>query len=1198
MLLTVHDADLKKVATIDNNKQGTLNYYNDSWVRSLETGSSTFEFTVFKKAIQSDGPTQSAYQLLNERSFISFRHKRKSHVFSVLKIEEDERTIKCYCENLNLELINEYVNPYKASKSMSFIEYCKTFDILNFAALKIGINEVSDQKLTLEWQGQDTKLARLLSLANKFGAEIEFETILNTDSTIKDFFVHVYKEHDGTNQGVGRVRSDLTLTYGKNVKGIRRKIDKTEIYNAIRPTGKARDKAGNERTVTIAGLPAWREQNKDGELEFYQSGELLYAPLSKQKYPSAFTHKTTNDQWIRKDMQVDSDNPTVIRASAIKNLKKFAYPSITYEVDGFVDAEIGDTIKIRDNKFRPALTLQARVIGQKISFTNPRNNKTIFGNYRALESKLSTDLVENLRRLFDQSVPYVIKLSTDNGTVFKNGIGESIVTPTLYRAGKPMVNGVTWRWALDGQISNSMTYLLRASDLQDSAVLTVTAYLENDSVATHEITVVNINDGRDGATGSPGPKGADGRSSYTHIAYADKSTDVLVDAISTFTVPYANNGSTLTSTKIPGGFKLTSTGGSHLMKQFVSFKGTSGKNCFTYVVIKNTHSINNLVVVFNGLGPTLNTNFPSVTLKPGQTYVDYRPAVCRNTYDFVQINIHATAIENDLAYEIYDYALFNTNPIINFSVGGNANNTYIGMYVDNIEADSTDPSKYNWTLIKGDKGDRGETGPQGPQGLQGIQGPKGDQGIPGAEGADGRTQHIHIAYADTATGDGFNQLDENKPYMGIYVDFEAQDSNNPSDYRWHRWKGRDGSNGLPGPKGEDGRTPYVHFAYSDEANGSNLSLTDTGQRYFGYYSDFVESNSIDRTKYKWADRWAKIEVGGRNLWIKKDSYGYSAVESLPSNHVTGQTECYRLENNASLIFNIEPDFSSRLYGKVTFTAWVKYENVVQGAVTWNAFNCFKHVLYRKNSKTGETSTADYSTLKIFTGTSDWKKITVTYDYGQHVKYDQLKTQLRFNVERATSGTAWVTGIKVEIGNVATDYSLAPEDIQFDIDSKADQSLTQEQLNALAEQSRMHEVELEARVTMERFSELEQAYQARLRANEESIAQSEHDLAEAGRRITVLVQELGGLKELKTFIDTYMSMSNEGLIIGKNDASSTIKVSPNRISMFSAGKEVMYISDGVINIANGIFATSVQIGRFITEQYHANPDVNVIRFVGG
>ncbi|HEL2067918.1 TPA: hypothetical protein TY884_001722, partial [Streptococcus suis] len=119
----------------------------------------------------------------------------------------------------------------------------------------------------------------------------------------------------------------------------------------------------------------------------------------------------------------------------------------------------------------------------------------------------------------------------------------------------------------------------------------------------------------------------------------------------------------------------------------------------------------------------------------------------------------------------------------------------------------------------------------------------------------------------------------------------------------------------------------------------------------------------------------------------------------------------------------------------------------------------------------------------------------------------------------------------------------------------------------------------------------------VKSNADSRAKAEADLAEAGRRIEMLVTQFGGFKELKTFIDTYMSSSNEGLIIGKNDASSTIKVSSDRISMFSAGKEVMYISQGVIHIDNGIFTASVQIGKFRTEQYHLNADMNVVRYVG-
>ncbi|VJP56072.1 PblB [Streptococcus pneumoniae] len=177
---------------------------------------------------------------------------------------------------------------------------------------------------------------------------------------------------------------------------------------------------------------------------------------------------------------------------------------------------------------------------------------------------------------------------------------------------------------------------------------------------------------------------------------------------------------------------------------------------------------------------------------------------------------------------------------------------------------------------------------------------------------------------------------------------------------------------------------------------------------------------------KLREEFSKMKVGGRNLWIKSKTVG-AVIEKLPENHVTGQKECYRLENNSTLTFNLEPDFSSRLYQKVTFSAWIKYENVVQGRNFWNVFNCFKHYLFRKNSETGVQSGPDYATLGMYKGSADWKYITFTYDYSEKTNFDQLKTSLRFNLEGATSGTAWVTGIKVEIGSVTTDWSPAPED---------------------------------------------------------------------------------------------------------------------------------------------------------------------------
>ena len=604
MLLTIHDANLQKVAFVDNSKQNTLNYYNDTWSRDMPTGASTFEFTVFKKAIKSDTASSKAYQHLNERAWVSFRHNGRTYLFNVMSVEENEQTIKCYCENLNLELINELVNPYKATRAMTFAEYCKEMALLNYAHLTIGINEISDQQRILEWTTQETKLARLLNLAKQFNAEIEFDTQLKADSTLKNFTVNIYHEHDDTHQGVGRIRNDVVLKYGKNISSITRKVDKTGIFNTIRPTGKmptveveesgerhlssqrvknadgsttetiirtasdgtksktivhtkvtkladktritttttTRSDGSIEQTVTtskkggpsntekriikppkkkeketdlekevltIENLGDWSIKNERGELEFYQRGQQLYAPLSMQLYPSTFTSATAEDQWTRRDFDFDTDEPNELRRLAYLKLKQHCYPAITYEVDGFVDVEIGDTIQIYDDGFSPALIVKARVTEQKISFTNPASNKTTFANFKALENKLSDGIQAAFERLFEASKPYTIKLATDNGIAFKNGQGQTIVTPTLMRGNKVINSG--WRWVVDGEIkATSSSYIVKAADINQKMVLTVSAWIDNKEVASEQLTLINTSDGLQGQKGDTGPKGDPG----------------------------------------------------------------------------------------------------------------------------------------------------------------------------------------------------------------------------------------------------------------------------------------------------------------------------------------------------------------------------------------------------------------------------------------------------------------------------------------------------------------------------------------------------------------------------------------------------------------------------------------------------------------------------------------------------------------
>lgn len=460
-------------------------------------------------------------------------------------------------------------------------------------------------------------------------------------------------------------------------------------------------------------------------------------------------------------------------------------------------------------------------------------------------------------------------------------------------------------------------------------------------------------------------------------------------------------------------------------------------------------------------------------------------------------------------------------------------------------------------------------------------------------GVNGQTSHVHFAFADNATGGGFS-LTTPKAYMGWYADFNEAASTDPTKYRWSKWKG---DQGLPGKPGADGKTSYFHMAYAESADGrTGFSFKESGQQYQGYYTDFTQTSSTDPTKYTWMDRRAGVEVSARNLWIQSKATGGFVEETLPDNHITGQKKCYRIPNNKELSFNIEPDFSSRLYRKVTFSAWVKYENVVQGTNGWNVFNCFKHTLYRKNSSTGATSTASYLTLGGFVGTSDWKYITYTYDYAAIKSYDQLKTTIRFNLEGAKSGTAWVAGVMVQFGNVATGHVWAPEDIQSDIDSKADNALTQEQLNALAEKNRNMEAEMAAKASLAEVEQWKQAYDEYVTQNDADKTSAEQKLITLTSRVAEWVKDWKDKKVQWSFLDTNMDFGEEGLRLGKKGSPTSILISNDRIGFYSGGSEVASMSNGTLTIDNGIFAKSLQIGHYREEVYEGDKTINVIRWI--
>lgn len=498
----------------------------------------------------------------------------------------------------------------------------------------------------------------------------------------------------------------------------------------------------------------------------------------------------------------------------------------------------------------------------------------------------------------------------------------------------------------------------------------------------------------------------------------------------------------------------------------------------------------------------------------------------------------------------------------------------VSAWVDNKEVASEEVTFLNVSDgkngAKGDPGSKGEQGAKGDRGLQGLQGPKGDQGIPGVKGADGKTQYTHIAYADTVSGSGFSQTDTDKAFIGMYQDFSTTDSRNPQDYRWSKWKGSDGRDGIPGKPGADGRTAYVHFAYADSADGrTGFSLTQDGtKRYLGICTNFDKANSTNPADYSWNDTAGSVSVGGRNLL--KGSKGPFKPDKKPTNF--DNNILYKTETSVYLEQNQKYLISAKSDGN--FTA-LHNGNVESDNVTlWLTDDKYQNYQIVSDLKTGTTGTL-----------VTWNKPTGIY-------------HLRVNAYHKTASKS-VWEVKIEKGTVKTDWTPALEDVQEDIDSKADQALTQAQLNKLNEVNSVVQAELEARASLNTLNQWIKAYQDYVNVNNANRAQAEKNLADASARVAKLENNLIDMSERWNFIDSYMTSSNEGLVIGKTDNSSSMLFSPNgRISMFSAGNEVMYISQGVIHIENGIFSKTIQIGRFREEQDYINPDRNVIRYVGG
>ncbi len=515
--IAVLDSYDKVLAFLDNGAPEGLHYYDDELHEYLKGSAYTYKFTA------PAGHEDSQY--LVEGNKLSIRYRGKDYYLNIMRVTRDEYEIQVEAYGLLFELLNEEKEAYAAPQAMSFAEYMDVFDYEN--VITIGNNEVSDKSITHEWTGTETMLGRIYSLATVFSAEVEFAAVLRKDYSLEKIVMNIYQEHSDTVQGIGTRREDITLRYGVDVTGITKTADISELYTAIRPTG--RD------GLTIASLDK-TEYDADGQIEYRSpSGNRnILAVQARDRYPSNLLAAST-ERYIAKVWSYDTDNVDMLYGQALAELKKVCVPQVSYDVQGYFDTNIGDTVRIEDSAYQPTLYLEARVSEQIRSFTDPSRNETVFSNFREQQSQLAPDLVARVQALVDANKVYTCSILTDNGIIFRNGAGSTTLTASVMDAGADKTDSMVITWKKDGStVGTGKTIAVNASDINGKAVYRFEAVDAAGILrGVCEATVSNVVDGKDG---SPGV----GIESFTHYYLATSASSGVTTETSGWTTTPQN----------------------------------------------------------------------------------------------------------------------------------------------------------------------------------------------------------------------------------------------------------------------------------------------------------------------------------------------------------------------------------------------------------------------------------------------------------------------------------------------------------------------------------------------------------------------------------------------------------------------------------------------------------------------------------
>lgn len=678
------------LAFFNNAAPKAMHFKNDRLHEYVKGNASQFTFKTAAKHPDS--------QYLIEGNKLAFRWKNKDFDLNIVKVVRNEMTVEITAYSTMFELLYETRGEYSGS-AMTFEQYHNVFDPEK--VLVIGINEVSNVKISNKWEGKQTMLARYFSLASVFSAEIEFVTELNDDYSLKQITMNIYKQYsDGINQGIGQNRSDLILKYGKGISGITKTSDITKgIYTAILAYGKD--------GLSISSIERnWYDAS--GNLEYFtRKGQpRIYAPLARDNFPSNIL-APENERYtgyVAEDTEYTSQE--ALLGYMLSELKKLSTPEVTYEIDGKFDVDVGDTIIVEDDGYNPTLYLSVRVAETEKSLSNPSIRKAVISNVKELSSEIDASLLAQVQALIEANKTYNFEIITSSGIVFKNGFGSTTLTARVRDGIKDVTDTFSLKWYKDGTLfSNTKTVAINAADIEEKAVFRFEVADDSGNVrGGAEVTVTNIDDGQPGEPGE---------TYYPHRGY------LMADG--TFTKVYPNENLLSISR-----FEKTAS------REFVNDSRWDLAPIFEkygigieYTISFDLKSaVSGPIQVYSQNGSGTKYNIGTTTVQATTEYKRYSVTVTP------QLQTGTTMTQALLAfYGVYDSGRIPTIKNVKVELGENATADtpspsenysvaypkYEGFYSDTNVEGSDNPDDYKpWTPFMGPQGGQGPKGDSAP----------------------------------------------------------------------------------------------------------------------------------------------------------------------------------------------------------------------------------------------------------------------------------------------------------------------------------------------------------------------------------------------------------------------------------------------------------------------------------------------------